>query len=871
MNANEIIRQFSDAMRAAGITPPETITPDGVFRRFSGNDNPRDDSGWYILFGDGIPAGLFGDHRKNIDERFRMDIGRAMTPEEERAEKERMAAVRAARKADEDRRHAEAARRAALLWKEAQPAGVDHPYLIRKKVKPVDTLREIGLEKIQGIIGYTPKSSGEALRGRLLLVPVKIEDELSTLELIDEDGRKTALAGGAKAGGLWVAQLLPTGTGAGSRILIGEGVATVLTAREATGFHGVAALCCSNLPRVAAAMRTRFPASEIIVLADVGNGQKDAEQAAHDAEGLLAMPNFTIEEIKAFQAKYNGKNPTDFNDLAELRGIEGVNTCIESAIEAGKAKPRTVPEENNAANVTEWPDPKPIKGELFPVPAFDPAALLPEVLRDWVMDEADRMPCPPDYIAAAVVVELGAVIGARCAMKPKGNDDWIVVPNLWGGVVGHPTSKKTPAINAAFKPLDRLAAVAREEYDKAMKEHQGREMKHEALKEAYEAQIKSAAKKSVKPRDEGKTGEGDELDGFIQEYQKSFELQDLKTPAMRRYKTNDGSIEKIGEILRDNPAGLLVLRDELVGLLASWERAGHEEDRAFYLEAWNGMNSHDVDRIGRGSIRVPNLCLSLFGGIQPDKLVGYLEEASNALANDGMLQRFQVLVYPDHRRWEWRDRRPRHDARERVFKMFDALGNLDPEEWGASPADEHVKIPCFRFSQEAQAVFIEWSRELNQERITAEPSMLLAQHVGKYEKLFAALSLIFHLVDCTTGAGRGPVSRDCALRAAAWCDYLEAHARRCYGLLQDGGLRAAQALSEKIEAGEITTGFTARDVLRNQWRYLTTAEAVDAAIEWLEDEGWLIGLPTGGNGPGSGRKTYRYTVNPKVKREGRNV
>gem|GEM_PF-1966749 len=550
---------------------------------------------------------------------------------------------------------------------------------------------------------------------------------------------------------------------------------------------------------------------------------------------------------------------------------EETRKTIESAIEAGKAKPRTVPEENKAANISEWPDPKPIKGELFPVPAFDPAALLPEVLRDWVMDEADRMPCPPDYIAAAVVVELGAVIGARCAMKPKGNDDWLVVPNLWGGVVGHPTSKKTPAINAAFKPLDRLAAVAREGYDKAMKEHQGREMKHEALKEAYEAQIKSAAKKSVKPRDEGKTGEGDELDGFIQEYQKSFELQDLKPPAMRRYKTNDGSIEKIGEILRDNPAGLLVLRDELVGLLASWERAGHEEDRAFYLEAWNGMNSHDVDRIGRGSIRVPNLCLSLFGGIQPDKLIGYLEEATNALANDGMLQRFQVLVYPDHRRWEWRDRRPRHDARERVFKMFDALGNLNPEYLGASPADEHVKIPCFRFDQDAQAVFIEWSRELNQERIPAEPSMLLAQHVGKYEKLFAALSLIFHLVDCTTAGARGPVSRDCALRAAAWCDYLEAHARRCYGLLQDGGLRAAQALSEKIEAGEITTGFTARDVLRNQWRYLTAAESVDAAIEWLEDEGWLIGLPTGGNGPGSGRKTYRYTVNPKVKREGRNV
>jgi hypothetical protein len=203
--------------------------------------------------------------------------------------------------------------------------------------------------------------------------------------------------------------------------------------------------------------------------------------------------------------------------------------------------------------------------------------------------------------------------------------------------------------------------------------------------------------------------------------------------------------------------------------------------------------------------------------------------------------------------------------------MFDTLAYFTPEDWGATPADEHVKVPCFRFSLEAQAVFIEWSRELNRERIPAESSVLIQQHIGKYEKLFAALSLIFHLVDCVTAGARGPVSRDCALRAAAWCEYLEAHARRCYGLLQDGGLRAAQALSEKIEAGELEDGFTARDVIRNQWRYLTNDEAVGAALDWLEDEGWIRGLSTGGTGPGSGRKTLRYIVNPKARREGRNV
>src|SRR3989344_4058850 len=109
---------------------------------------------------------------------------------------------------------------------------------------------------------------------------------------------------------------------------------------------------------------------------------------------------------------------------------------------------------------TTWPAPNPIQANLHPVPAFDAETLLPESLRHWVMDEADRMPCPPDYIATAAIVSVGAVVGARCAIKPKSRDDWQVIPNIWGGTVGNPEAKKTPSITAALKPLDRLIAMA---------------------------------------------------------------------------------------------------------------------------------------------------------------------------------------------------------------------------------------------------------------------------------------------------------------------------------------------------------------------------------------------------------------------------
>lgn len=406
-----------------------------------------------------------------------------------------------------------------------------------------------------------------------------------------------------------------------------------------------------------------------------------------------------------------------------------------------------------------WSEPKNIKAALLPVPAFDSEILLPDALRGWVMDEADRMPCPPDFIAAGAIVTLSSIIGARCAIKPKACDSWLIVPNLWGGIVGLPSSKKSPAISVTLKPLERLIALAMESYQTDANTFEADKTVFEATKEAIESRIKSAAK--------AKDSKIENLTNIAKELQNHREnAPDI--PILRRYKTNDTTVEKLGELLRDNPMGLLVLRDELIGLIASWDREGRESDRA--------------------------------------------------------------------------------------FTVFEVLADFDPESWGASPADEFAKFPFFCFDEAAQEIFIEWSTELHRMRLQTEEHPIIEQHLSKFDKLFPALAIILHLVDCAASGRRGPVTAESALRAAAWCEYLEAHARRCYGLLMDDGLRAAQVLAEKLRQGKLTDKFTARDVRRNQWRSLTTDEAVQAALDWLEDEGWLMSIETGGNNRNSGRR-----------------
>jgi hypothetical protein len=212
----------------------------------------------------------------------------------------------------------------------------DHRYFIGKGVDTPKDGRELPASQLKKALGYAPKSGGVRLAGRVAIIPVTklvpgVGEFVTSLELIDETGRKTATRGAhTRSGGYWAAQPLPEGDGAGLTLAIGEGVATVLSAKEATGYAVIAALSAGNLPKVAAAMRARYPAARLLILSDLGNGQEAAKEAARTTGAARAIPSFTPEQIEAFPHQH-GKPPTDFNDLHQIAGPEAVRAQIEAA------------------------------------------------------------------------------------------------------------------------------------------------------------------------------------------------------------------------------------------------------------------------------------------------------------------------------------------------------------------------------------------------------------------------------------------------------------------------------------------------------------------------------------------------------------
>jgi hypothetical protein len=489
------------------------------------------------------------------------------------------------------------------------------------------------------------------------------------------------------------------------------------------------------------------------------------------------------------------------------------------------------------ADALTWDEPAPLPDGLPPVALFD-MALLPAALRGWVWDVAERMQVPPDFPAVAALVSLAAVVGRQVGIYPKRYDDWLVVPNLWGALVGRPSVMKTPALEAGLKPLDRLVAEATQEHQQSVADYDAKLLIYEAQLVAHKAALKQAAK------------DGD--DAALSRLAASPPEKPV-LPVARRYSTNDATVEKIGELLIENPIGLLQFRDELVGWLRNLDKPGREGDRAFFLESFGGMRGYEIDRIGRGSLSVPAVCLSLLGGIQPGPLASYVYAAASDdnAGNDGLLQRFQLLVWPDEPvTWRNVDRYPNTEAKNAAYAVYKRLATLDTAALGAvRPDGEPGAVPALRFTAEAQAVFDAWHERLERRLRSGEMSAPLESHLAKYRSLMPSLALLSHLADSAPDDTAG-VGVEAAVRACAWCDdYLESHARRLYAHAEDPSIERARALLEHIQAGDVKDGTPVYHILRHHWSRLTESDELTSAITTLETFSWVqVQRLSGGRG-----------------------
>lgn len=262
---------------------------DGKIHRFKsgtkGSPGHGDKPGWYLVFGDGIPAGRFGCWRAGMEVTWRADVGRKLSQAEEISHARRLSEAKALRDAALERQHQVASDTVEKIWTTANSASAEHPYLAKK-----------------GISVHGARITGD---GRLMVPLYDQDGSLASLQYIDHEGGKLYHPGGQTGGKFW---MLGTTDEPGT-LYVAEGFATAATIHETTDRPVVVAYSASNLVPVTGTLREIYGATQdIVIVADndkSGVGQRYAEQASAKYGARMVIPSIEGDANDYAQAGHN--------------------------------------------------------------------------------------------------------------------------------------------------------------------------------------------------------------------------------------------------------------------------------------------------------------------------------------------------------------------------------------------------------------------------------------------------------------------------------------------------------------------------------------------------------------------------------------
>lgn len=255
------------------------------------------------------------------------------------------------------------------------------------------------------------------------------------------------------------------------------------------------------------------------------------------------------------------------------------------------------------ATASEFPDrvSDPLEDQMAAVPY--PDDVLPNVIREYVLERGESTGVDVAAHSTCAVHAMASSLDPSFSVRVKVHDDeWYERATLWEMIIGESSDGKSVAMRTATAPMRKAQRILAANY--------------KAAAEIHEA-MHPSVKKQVHPDDAP------------------------KKPT--KFLTADATVEALQELLKNQDRGVCVIRDEIAGLIGSFDRyegrQGNLANRAFYLEAYDG-DTYDAARISRGPVYITRLAIPILGGTQPDRILSSMRD----LSDDGMLQRFCFTI-----------------------------------------------------------------------------------------------------------------------------------------------------------------------------------------------------------------------------------
>jgi hypothetical protein len=448
-----------------------------------------------------------------------------------------------------------------------------------------------------------------------------------------------------------------------------------------------------------------------------------------------------------------------------------------------------------------------------------PVGNLPEPYSSYVEDTARARQCDPAAVALPLLAALAGTIGNARSVRIW--PDWLAPAVLWAAVVAPSGATKSPAFRSALAALEEIERSDREKWHLEHAEYEAKSQVHKA--DLAEWSHRKKADRGAPP--EGGT-----------------------EPTLPRCIVEDTTLQALGDVLSENPRGVLCARDELSGWVRSFDQftGAGGADVARWLEI-HRAGPLRVDRKADGHLYVPRAAVSICGTIQTDILPRVFGGEHQAA---GLLARFLLAAPPEpSRRWALGRAASAPDTSELV-RRFQALRALDLPEEGEGKWTVEL-------SSEAATMFGEWFDRHQARRQGAEPAPWRAA-LSKLEELPGRLALVLALASAASPAHVTEVDGDIMRRAIALTEWFVAEGERVYGMMvETPEIRKDRELVEWV--ARCSKPPRVRDVVRGHARYRLEGgtDAAKADLIRLVDAGKLVAIdqPVG---PKGGRWTVAY-------------
>jgi hypothetical protein len=411
--------------------------------------------------------------------------------------------------------------------------------------------------------------------------------------------------------------------------------------------------------------------------------------------------------------------------------------------------------------------------------------VFPQVAASLITELQSNSGFPPEFSSLGLLFACAVAIGNSVAIRRINTH--IEAPVLYGMLIAPPNSCKTHPITFMFKPLEKLGNSYYVEYRKAKEK-----------REIYENLSKEEQKETDPPP---------------KAIPKSLILSDL-------------TLEGLLVALQNNPRGIIVKSDEILGFIRNINKYNRGSDIESFNSAWS-LQPISVHRKGTEPLHIDMPFICIIGGIQT-KMIETL--FTDEYSSNGFLDRFLFVMPGDLNVTKWSDSNVNTVFKDAYDNIIDRLFSLPL----LTNTNSNITPVTLDFTKEAKDHLLEWRNNTHYAEVSKNNGETIATAWGKMDIYVLRFALILQLL---YWAAEEESKTEVGLRAVQGAirltDYFKGEVAKVHRLVHEKDIRLMMSPLQRAVFDQLPLEFKREEAVRIAAKHKMT---IDVLKKFLKKE-----------------------------------